>query len=139
MSAISDVQELYSGLQGTWGKSREHIFAHFVFIFIVFGLFGANIPRLSLPPLNPTDLTENGWFKIAKDTGLIYVTLLIPVGLVAGYASLIRSTGRLMVGIAMAVVPPMFHEIYFSRSNIMLAEPLAILTKKDDFTFTDIL
>lgn len=139
MSTISDVQELYCGLQGGWEKSREHIFAHSVFVFIVFVMFGAKIPEITLPSLNPADLVENGWFKFAKDTGLIFIILLIPVGLLAAYASLIRVAGRLMVGIAMAVMPPMIHTSYFDRSNIMLVEPLAILTKKDDFTFADML
>jgi hypothetical protein len=138
MSTISDVQDLYHGLQGGLQKSREHVFTHLVFAFIVFVLFGAEFPPVKLLAPDPLALSENAWLKLAKDTGLIFPLLIIPILLLAIYTSLFGLAGRLMVGIAMAVAPPVSSHVFIDASNITLVEPLAILTKKDEFNFADI-
>jgi hypothetical protein len=138
MSTIADVQELYNSLQGSWQKTREHIFAHIIFAFIVFILFGAELPPVKLLLPNPANLAENEWFRIAKDTGLLFLLLIIPIALLAIYASLFSFAARLMVGIVMAVAPPMASNVNIDMNNITLVEPLAILTKKNDFTLADI-
>jgi hypothetical protein len=138
MSAISDVQALYGGIQGTWVKSREHICSHFVMFIIVYVLRGATFPHIQVPMLSPNALLNNGWYKLATETGIIYASLLIPVLIVAGYASFISTASRFLLGMAMAIIPPLPKPNYFRIANSWMLEPLAILLKKEEFTLTDL-
>ena len=107
-------------------------------IIIVFVLFGATLPHIGVPALSPNVLLNNGWYKLAKETGIIYVSLLIPMLMVAGYASFVSTVSRFLVGMAMAFLPPLPKPNYFRIANSWMLEPLAILLKKEEFGLIDL-
>src|ERR1041385_7503293 len=97
MSVLSDVQQLYGSLQTTWEQSRAHLVAHAVLAFVVFLVCGAALPQIAAPHVEPKEIMNNDWFKLAKDTGLIYVALAIPFLAIAAYLALLGKLGQFAV------------------------------------------
>ena len=140
MSILSDVQVLYSSVRGIWTKSRVDIIAHAVLAVVVFGICGATIPRMAVWDIDPKQISNSEWFKLAKDTGIIYVAFVIPIVIVTVYAALLRTGGALLVFIVTLIVPPSQR----SRSQYRLLtpsalEPLALTLQKSDFDLNDLL
>ena len=93
MSTLSDVQALYGSVQDTWTKSRAYVVAHVVFAGVVFVICGVTIPEVAVPPIDPKQVSANGWFTLANDTGIVYALLVVPLLLLAAYAALLRVGG----------------------------------------------
>ena len=87
MSTLSDVQALYGTVQDTWAKSQAHVIAHVVLAVVVFGICGATIPDINLAPIDPKQISGNEWYKLAKDTGIVYVAFVLPLVILAAYIS----------------------------------------------------
>lgn len=87
MSTLSDIQTLYASVKDTWTKNPAHLIAHGVLGGVVFGICRATIPNLNIALIDPIQVSNNEWFKIAKDTGLIYLLLLVPLALIPGVLS----------------------------------------------------
>ena len=101
MSILSDVQALYSSVRGSWTKSQADIIAHVVLAIVVFWICGATIPKVSVAHLDPKQIADSDWFKLAKDTGILYVCFVIPVVLVTAYAALLRTGGKLKAAVSL--------------------------------------
>jgi hypothetical protein len=71
MSVISDVQELYGTLHTTWSKVRVHAISHIIFLALVFWIGGVTFKNFAFPHVNAKDISDNDWFVLAKDTGLV--------------------------------------------------------------------
>jgi hypothetical protein len=109
MSILSDVQALYGSVHSTWAKSQAHVIAHFVLAGVVFGICGATIPDVAVAPIDPKQLSDNEWFKLAKDTGIVYVLFVAPIVLLAAYGAFLRAGGQMFVTIIMLMFPPSSH------------------------------
>ena len=137
MSTLSDVQALYGSVRDTWAKSQAHVVAHVVIV-VVFVICGVTLPEFPVPRLNPRQISESEWFKLAKDTGLIYVSFVIPVVIVAAYAAVLRTAGQMLVTVLMATFPPSSRGNKYRLLTPAILEPLALLLKKSDFNLTDL-
>src|SRR5262245_52803853 len=96
MSVISDVQNLYRTLHNTWDKVRVHVISHIVFFAVIFWIGGITITNFSLPHVGAKDITDNEWFKLAKETGLIYVVLVLPIIVISVYLTIFDLLGRIL-------------------------------------------
>ena len=131
MSTLSDVQALYSSVRGTWTKSRADIIAHAVLAVVVFWICGATIPRMSVWDIDPKQISNSEWFKLAKDTGIIYVAFVIPIVIVTVYAALLRTGGALLVFIVTLIVrPPQRSRSQYRLLTPSALEPLALTLQK---------
>jgi hypothetical protein len=137
MSILSDVQALYGTVRNTWAKSQVHIISHIVLVVVVFVVCRASIPEMAMPKMDAGQVVENEWFKLGKDTGLIYATLLIPVIVIAMYAAVLRAAGHVLVAILMVLFPPSPRGGYRLLSSTTL-EPLALALNKKDFEMADL-
>lgn len=138
MSTLSDVQALYGTMQDTWAKSQAHVIAHFVLAGVVFGICGATVPEVAVAPIDPKQVSDNEWFKLAKDTGVVYVLFVVPIVLLAAYAALLRAGGQLFVTIMMLMFrPPLRRSQYRLRTSWAL-EPVALTVEKKDFNLSDL-
>ena len=79
MSVFSDVQELYNAGHSGWEKTRPHILAHALVGIATIGFLHVSLPEIGPVHIAASDITGNDWFKLAKDTGIIYVALLLPL------------------------------------------------------------
>jgi len=102
---------------------------------VIFGLCAATIPILSIAP---KQISDNEWFKFAKDTGVVYVLLVVPVMLLAAYAALLRAAGGIVVAATMVVFPPSPRANRYRLLTPETLEPLALLVGKDDFNLDDL-
>jgi hypothetical protein len=138
MSAVSDVKDLYGTLETTWTASRAHVVTHVVFTLIVFWLFHASLPRLSLPGVDANAITNNDWYKLVKETGLIYVVIVVPIVAASAYGAILGQLGQLFLTVTSLIA--------FSRRNVSPfiglteydLEPLALLSKNDEFTLGEL-
>jgi hypothetical protein len=106
MSTLSDVQALYGSVRETWAKSYAHVISHVVLAAVVFWIGRATMPEISVGPIDPKLVFESDWFKLAKDSGIVYVSFVIPIVILAAYATLLRSVGRLLVVMLIAIFNP---------------------------------
>jgi hypothetical protein len=93
MSILGDAQELYQSVGSTWRRRRSHILAHIILASITFGLCGATIPRVTLPAIDAGQIMGDPWYKLAKDSGMIYLALFIPFLIFGAYVSIISTLG----------------------------------------------
>jgi hypothetical protein len=138
MSTLSDVQALYGSVRDTWAKSRADIIAHVALLFIVFVVCGASLPGTDILQLRPKELAENEWFKLAKDTGIIYASFVVPLILIAAYAALLRFLSQVFGAIAMMIFQPRVDRDRYRLLNPFILEPLALIVKNKDFTLADL-
>ena len=130
MSTFSDVKELYGGLESTWSQSQAHIFAHVVAGFIIVVWCGVTLPTLSLPQIDPAEISKSPWYGIAKDTGLIYAVLVIPLVFLSVYTAFLRILGGFFNFLLSLLSRPsvtMFQGL--AASDL---EPLALTLNNDD-------
>jgi hypothetical protein len=125
-------------VRGTWTKSRAHIISHVLLALVLFVICRATFPEVTIPSVDAKTLTENDWFKLAKDTGLIYAVLLVPIVAVAIYGACLRLVGRMLVAVAFLIFPPSSRRSPFRLLTNEALEPLALTLKKDDFDWTDL-
>jgi hypothetical protein len=138
MSTLSDVQDLYGSLRGVWAKSQAHVASHIMVLVVIFLICGVSIPWITIPEIDATQIIDNGWFKLAKDTGLIYVVLVVPFVAVAVYGVMFRMLGLLLVMTLMHLIPPTSRRNRFHFLNSSALEPLALLVGKEDFVLGDL-
>lgn len=139
MSTLSDVQALYGTVQDTWSKSRAHVIAHVVLAVVVFGICGATVPDINLAPIDlKLLLSENEWYKLAKDTGIIYVALVLPLVILAAYGALLRTTGQFLVSLSILISPPSAHANQYRLLAPGSLEPIALTLAKSDFSLSDL-
>src|SRR5262245_61482573 len=93
MSVISDVQELYGTLHTTWGKVRVHVISHLIVLSLVYWVGGLAFINFAFPNVSAKEIADNDWFKLAKDMGLIYVLILVPIILVSVYLTVFDFLG----------------------------------------------
>jgi hypothetical protein len=134
MSIFSDVLSLYGGVEDIWGKSRAHILAHVALVVVVFVICGVTVPEVTIPTAK--QITENEWFKLAKDTGLIYASFVFPVIVIAAYAEALRIAGIVLVPIVFGLTSPRQNPL--TRLGVSGLVPLALTLKKKDFTISDL-
>jgi hypothetical protein len=141
MSVISDVRELYGTLHTTWGKVRVHAISHTIFFVLVFWIGGLTLANFTLPninAINAKDILENDWFKLAKDTGLVYVALLLPVLFVSVYLTAFDLLGRILSGfftILFLTAP----KSRFSGISASELAPIAMVMPNDEFELQHLL
>jgi hypothetical protein len=116
MSTLSDVQDLYGGVRGTWAKSQAHIIAHVVLVLLIFAICRATVPELTTARPNLQQITNNEWYKLAKETGLVYVSLAIPVIALAVYVALLWTLGQLLVAAVISDIPTVIGAIPLSTA-----------------------
>ena len=139
MSTLSDVQTLYGSVQGTWAKSQADVIAHVVLAAVVFWIWDATMPEISVPTVDPKQIAGNEWFKLAKETGVIYVLFIIPFVLLAVYGALLRTGGHLFVAALMLVVASSTRQRNEQRLlSASTLEPLALTIDKKDFDLDDL-
>jgi hypothetical protein len=136
MSTFADVQELYSNAKGLWAKSRTHLLAHAVLAIVIFGFGHAHLPQIPVPQIHPKELMENSWFKLAKETGVIYVCLALPFIALGLYGSMLRIFGRFLTQTVFLLVPSKPRP--YGRLAATILEPFAILCGRDDFELADL-
>src|SRR5262249_43094242 len=88
--------------------------------------------------IDPKQLSDSEWFKLAKDTGLLYVSLAIPVVMLAAYAGLLRAGGKWLVAIVMLVLPPSSRSNRYRLLTPEILEPLALTLEKSHFQLADL-
>jgi hypothetical protein len=138
MSTFSELKELYGGLEGTWSQSRAHVFSHVIAGFIIFVWCGVTFPAVALPQIDPAGISQSPWYGIAKDTGLIYVVLVVPLLILSAYAAFLRILGGFFN----------FLLSLFSHSNPPFSmfqglapwdlEPLALTLNNDSFSLNSL-
>jgi len=138
MAILSDVQALYASVRGTWAKSRADIIAHVVLAVAVFWICGATIPKLTVVHVDPKQIADNEWFKLAKDTGIIYVAFVIPLVIVTAYAAVLRTCGQLLVTIVMLTAPPSERRNQYRLLTPWALEPLALTLQRSEFDLNDL-
>jgi hypothetical protein len=138
MSIISDVRDLYGTLETTWDDSRAHVITHLVFAVVVFWLGDIGLPKISTPSLDPKTIMDNDWFKLAKDTGIIYAALVIPIIGASIYAALLRKFGQAFLTVTSFVIASGRTTSPFVGLSEYDLEPLALLVKKDDLQLSDL-
>ena len=138
MSTLSDVQALYGTVQDTWAKSQAHVIAHVVLALTIFGICGATIPDLNLAPINPEQISKNEWYKLAKDTGIVYLAFVLPFVILAAYGALLRTAGQFLVSLSMLISPPASRENQYRHLAPRTLEPIALMLEKSDFSLSDI-
>jgi hypothetical protein len=131
MSTLADVQELYGSVRGVWTKSHAHIVAHLVLVLVLFLLFPVTIP-FSKPNVSAAQIADNEWFKLAKDTGVIYVSFVIPFVLIAFYGELLRTVGQWLIALVF-LFPPDLNRNRFRLLNEQTLEPIALILRKKEF------
>lgn len=137
MSVISDVQELYGTLHTTWGRIRVHVISHVVFFTLVFSAGGIALTNSALPNISARDIAENDWFKLAKDTGLIYVVLLFPVIVASVYLAAFELLGKILsTTFTVLFLAP--RGLSFAGVSAWDLEPIASLLPNEDFTLYQI-
>jgi HAMP domain-containing protein len=138
MSTLADVQSLYGSVRSSWTKSHAHVVSHLALALVLFMLFRVTFPQVPIPKLSATQIVDNEWFKLAKDTGVIYVSLVIPFVLAAVYVALLRTVGQLLIGVLVFVFPPDSNQNRMRLLNEWTLEPLALIMKTKDFTIGDL-
>jgi hypothetical protein len=138
MSTLSDVQALYGSVRDTWAKSYAHVVSHVVLAAVVFWIGRTTIPEVSVGPIDPKLLSESDWFKLAKDSGVIYASFVIPIVILVAYAALLRSVGRLLVFILMAIFNPSSRTNQYRLFEPPALEPIALAVQKEDFQLGDL-
>lgn len=138
MSILSDVQDLYGSAQSTWAKSQAHVFSHIVLVIVLFLVCGVTVPEIQVPKIGAAQIADNAWFKLAKDTGIIYVCLVIPIVLAAAYGGLLRIVGQWLTALLALLRPPNTRLIEPRIVNVSVLEPLALVLEKRDFEIHDL-
>jgi hypothetical protein len=139
MSMISDVRELYGTLQTTWSKTRVHVITHAFFFALVFWIGGATLANSSLPHISAKDIADNDWFKLAKDTGLIYAILALPIVAVSVYLTIFDVLGQsFSTAFAVFFLAPERTRVATALSASEL-EPIAMSLPNDDFDLAQVL
>ncbi|HEV8577433.1 MAG TPA: hypothetical protein VGX68_00005, partial [Thermoanaerobaculia bacterium] len=138
MSTFSDVQELYGSVRSTWTKSQAHVVVHIGLLVLLFGFLHATLPALQIPQVDPKRLADNEWFTLAKDTGLIYVSFVVPVLIVAIYLALLRTVGQILATITLLFFPPPENRSRSRLLSVTALEPLAASLTTKDFTIGDL-
>jgi hypothetical protein len=105
---------------------------------MIFVICRATLPQVTFPSINAKLVTENEWFKLAKETGLIYAALVLPIVVVAIYGALLRFAGRVLVAMLLVMFPPSPRRKQFRLLSSAALEPLALTLKKSDFDMTDL-
>ena len=138
MSTLSDVQTLYGSVRDIWTKSQAHIISHAVLALSIFIICGATVPEMSIPNLQAKQIADNEWFKLAKDTGLVYVTFAIPIVIVATYGAILNWIGQIIVTMVMTIFPPLNRSEGLHLLSAPILEPLALSLGKKDFNLNDL-
>jgi hypothetical protein len=135
MSAFSDVQELFGGLRTTWSESQGHIVSHAICTSMIFGLVGVTVPHVNLPNVSAKDIMDNDWYQLARGTGLIYLSVIIPLILLSVYLAILRFLGRFIV----VILTLLFYSPTpkFLRLTAFDLTPVA-LTLEKSFTLYDV-
>jgi hypothetical protein len=133
MCSLTDIQGLYGSVNSTWAKNRAHIIAHTLAAVVVFLICRAAIPEVELPKIDVKQIMSNQWYALAKDTGLIYVAIALPLFVCAVYVAILRTLGRILSFVAMLLLPPMFRDDPFTSFTAEALEPLALVLGKQDF------
>ena len=139
MSTLSDVQALYGSVRDTWAKSQTHVVAHLVFAAVVFWLCSASLPDLKLSLPMAASITDNVWYKLAKDTGVVYATFVLPVVALAVYGALLRAGGQLLVTVLVLVLPPGTRGNRYRLLTPPVLEPLALTLDRAEFSLGDLM
>ncbi|UCH38635.1 MAG: hypothetical protein JSU67_10700 [Gammaproteobacteria bacterium] len=138
MSIISDVRAVYDSVRGSWVKSQAHVVSHVVLAGVIFWIGGASIPEVSVKLIDPGQLLGNQWYKLAKETGVIYFCLAFPVLVLAAYAVILQSAGQMLVSILMLLLPPSSRANRYRSLSPQILEPLALTLDSEDFNLQDI-
>jgi hypothetical protein len=138
MSVFSDVEALYGSLKGTWSKTRTHVISHAVLGLVLFGACGVGYPEVQLPQVSAQEIANDDWYKLAKDSGVIYVSFALPVVALALYGTILRSAGQLFAAAIMLVFPPKARGNLFEQTGLWALQPLALLVGTEDFQLPDL-
>jgi hypothetical protein len=137
MSTLSDVQALYGNVRDMWARSQTHVFAHVVLACVIL-LCGASNPEIPIPQVDPKRVSEDEWFKLTKDIGIIYASFVIPIVIIAAYAAVLQAAGRFLVGMVMLTFPPLGPSDGHRLLSAWSLEPLALALRKTDFNFGEL-
>lgn len=138
MSTISDVQAIYDSVRGSWAKSQAHVIAHVVLAGVIFWICEATIPGITVDLIVPRQLLDNDWYTLAKETGVIYFGLAIPVLVLAAYTLVLQWAGQMLVSILMLVLPPSSRANRYRILAPQVLEPLALALDTEDFELHDL-
>ena len=116
-----------------------HIVAHMIVGGVIFGLCDVSLPSIGLPNFDAKQIMESDWFKLGKETGLIYAIFVIPLVLMSIYSMLLQIFGRICGTMATWVFAAFLYTNPFHRLQSYDLESMAILLKKDDFQLYEIL
>ncbi|MBS1857360.1 MAG: hypothetical protein JST11_18475 [Acidobacteria bacterium] len=108
-----------------------------MFTVVLFVICGASLPQIPIPHIDPRMIADDPWFKLAKDTGLIYVSFVIPLVAIGLYGALLQFTGQFLAAMLLILSPRRR-----SRPRMLNAwalEPLAILYGREDFELSDLI
>jgi hypothetical protein len=107
-------------------------------VLVLFVICRVTLPQLIIPSLDAKTVTENDWFKLAKDTGLIYAALLLPIVAIAIYGAILRFGEGALVAKVLLIFPPSPRRKPFRLLTSTTLEPLALTLKKEDFDMDDL-
>ena len=139
MSILTDVKDLYGTLETTWADSRAHAITHVTFVVVILWFSETGLPHLPTPSIDPKAISENDWFKLAKDTGVVYVALLIPIIALSIYSTILRVLGQIFLSVTSIFVMSGRIANPLSELSEYDLEPLALLVGKEDFKTSDLM
>jgi len=138
MGEITDIGALCGSVQSTWQKIQADVVAHGIFLFTIFVVCGVSFPRWTLTRIDAARVTESPWFHLAKETGVLYLAVFIPLIAVSAYASLLRATGQVFSTTFALVFNPatsIARSFMVDASNL---EPFALFLNKEDYGLDDL-
>jgi hypothetical protein len=136
MSLVSDVEAAFTTAQSTWSTNRSHAIAHILLGFIIFFVYGATYPDISPPQIDPNYIMESDWYKLAKDTGAIYLAFIIPIICIAAYISLFNYASN-FIGLTLSSFST-YYVSYMRTKDYSALLTIASSMKNDKFDASDL-
>ena len=97
---------------------------------MLFLLIRVTVPEINFPSISAAQIANNEWFKLAKETGVVYISFVIPFIIVAVYAALLRTVGQWLITILVLLFPVRSNPFQSRFVDEWTLEPLALCAEK---------
>ncbi len=139
MAGITDLSKTFYALQDTWSKVRADVISHGVVGVVLFALLGVSLPNVASFSIEPEQILKDSRFLLLKDTGLLFLLTLMPVGVIFIYGLLLRAVGGWLVSLQMILFSPRAESWMTSELvSDSAIETIALTLNREEFTLSDI-
>jgi hypothetical protein len=139
MAVLPKMNGIYESVSYTWYNFRADIISHFFLFFIMFKFIDVSLPEIPIPQIDPNQIIDNGWFKLAKESGILIFTPFLVIGLVIVYTVLFRALGMFTGSLLRSYIPIFgmgFDPV--SYVDFFALESIAMTLDNDRFQYYDI-